>query len=170
MEYIYKITNLVNDKFYIGKIKNVKIRWSQHKSNVGKKRHPLYDAIMKYGFENFSIEIIDKTDDDINELEKKWILETKAIELGYNLTEGGTGGDTFSKRDEISKNNTRKLLSEKSKISNDKNREIHRENTKKSWENEEYRKKVSDGMKRAWELDEHKTKVIETSKNQWKKI
>jgi group I intron endonuclease len=82
--YIYKITNIKNKKFYIGKSKNVEKRWKQHLSLVGKKRHPLYDAIKSYGIENFKLEIIDCNEETmIDELEKKWILETNAIKLGY---------------------------------------------------------------------------------------
>ena len=55
---IYKITNIANGKFYIGKAKDVDRRWKEHLRNVGKKRHPLYDGILHYGVDNFKVEII----------------------------------------------------------------------------------------------------------------
>jgi len=93
---IYKITNIVNGKFYIGKAKDVDRRWKEHLRNVGKKRHPLYDGILHYGVENFKVEILHSNipGSKIDTLELKTIVETQAIEKGYNLAEGGEGGNT----------------------------------------------------------------------------
>jgi len=86
---IYKTTNKINNKFYIGK---------------DEKNNPKYlgsgllllKAIEKYGKENFIKEILEEcfTRDQLNDREKFWIKELNAIELGYNLAEGGTGGKT----------------------------------------------------------------------------
>lgn len=90
MRYIYKIHNLTNGKWYIGK----------HSGN-----DPAYMgsgkilklAIKKYGIENFKKEILEEceTEDTLNEREKWWIASTNAINdpTSYNLVEGGTGGD-----------------------------------------------------------------------------
>ena len=63
---IYKITNKINNKVYIGLTTNtLKYRWSRHISeskNVNDTKH-LYKAIRKYGVENFVIEQIDETND-----------------------------------------------------------------------------------------------------------
>jgi group I intron endonuclease len=88
---IYKTTNLVNGKFYIGKdVKN-------KKSYLGSGK-VLKQAIQKYGKDNFKKEILERcnTLEELDEREKYWIKELKAIENGYNLTEGGTGGDTWT--------------------------------------------------------------------------
>lgn len=167
MEYIYKITNTINEKFYIGKTKNINIRWSQHKSKIGKKRHPLYDAMLKYGIENFNIEIVDGTNEDINELERIWINKTNAIELGYNFTDGGTGGNTFTNRSEESKNVTKELISKKSKISNEKNKKTHSDNTKKLWENDFFRKKITNSMKDIWKNEEYINNMSNKMKIRW---
>lgn len=55
-------------------------------------------AIQKYGLENFTKCILEECIDkeDLNSREVYWIKEKNAIENGYNLTEGGTGGDTSS--------------------------------------------------------------------------
>lgn len=143
MEFIYKITNTINGKFYIGKTKNIERRWKEHLKMVGKKRHPLYDSILHYGKENFKIEIIDEGDSTIiNEMEKEWILNTNSINIGYNIAPGGEGGDTFSNKSEIEKEVTRNKLREAAKIINAKNIDLHRSNTTNLWKNDDYRNKV----------------------------
>ena len=60
MGVIYKITNIVNGKFYIGQSADWRSRWRQHKTAArrGNTQH-LYMAMRKYGIENFSVEIVD---------------------------------------------------------------------------------------------------------------
>ena len=64
MFYVYKITNKVNGKVYIGKTDNVQKRWNKHVSASQKpnnKNHQLiHKAIAKYGTTNFSIEKIEE--------------------------------------------------------------------------------------------------------------
>ena len=57
---IYKITNLINGKCYIGQTTDTKRRFSEHKAKgYGNERNKvLYYAFDKYGIENFSFEII----------------------------------------------------------------------------------------------------------------
>ena len=86
---IYKTINLLNNKFYIGK---------------DEKNNPKYLgsgkilklAISKYGIENFKKEILEvcSTKQQLEEQEKFWINHLSATTLGYNITEGGTGGQT----------------------------------------------------------------------------
>lgn len=89
---IYRIKNHVNSKFYIGKTsKTIEQRFHRHlyNSKVGGNTH-LYKAIRKYGAENFSIELIEQTNNP-NERELYWINHLKPH---YNMTKGGDGGDT----------------------------------------------------------------------------
>jgi len=88
---IYKTTNIINGKYYIGKDVNN----SNHYLGSGVL---LKMAIKKYGKENFNKEILEycETLEILEEREKFWIKELNSIVLGYNLTEGGTGGDTFT--------------------------------------------------------------------------
>jgi len=156
--YIYKITNIKNKKFYIGKSKNVEKRWKQHLSLVGKKRHPLYDAIKSYGVENFKLDIIDCNEEImIDELEKKWILETNAIKLGYNMTDGGTGGDTFSNKPEKLKKNTRDKLRQIMKDNNPMFNPIIKQKLKEIKSGDDYKYKMSEIAKSRGE--DFKTKV-----------
>jgi group I intron endonuclease len=96
---IYKITNLINNKCYIGKAKDFERRLHHHKHSVGKIKSPLYSAIQSYGWECFKIEIVETADDysKLNELEIKHIQQHNSLyPAGYNLTAGGTGGDVVT--------------------------------------------------------------------------
>jgi group I intron endonuclease len=96
---IYKITNNINDKFYIGKtIKTADERFKRHFYNHKTQNTYLYKAMRKYGFENFSIEIIEETR-NLDEREKFWI---STLLPQYNMTSGGDGGDTSNSPNYIS--------------------------------------------------------------------
>lgn len=93
---IYKITNNINNKVYIGLTTcSLKYRWSKHiteSKNIKNTKH-LYKAMRKYGIENFSIEVIDTTDDfkELGKLERYYIsvYDSQNPDKGYNLTAGG---------------------------------------------------------------------------------
>lgn len=94
---IYKITNLVNGKVYIGQSQDIYIRWYDHKKSSRKKKKniALYYAFAKYGIENFSFEIVEEC--PLEELDEKEILYIKKYNSyinwenanGYNMTVGG---------------------------------------------------------------------------------
>lgn len=93
MSYIYKITNKINGRFYIGKhTPSEKETFNKYYgSGVA-----IEKAIKKYGKENFTKEILEEIDNSkdreyLNKREQFWIKETNAYEseLGYNLTPGG---------------------------------------------------------------------------------
>lgn len=89
--FLYIITNQINSKQYVGIAKNPQRRWNEHLCGHGSKI--LYQAIKKYGKENFNFDILYEGNlKDIQKLEKLTIatLETKAP-LGYNILEGGEG-------------------------------------------------------------------------------
>ena len=96
MAYIYKITNNLNQKCYIGKtLKSVRVRWSQHCREFLLEKNfnrPLYGAMKKYGIENFSIETIEEVEEAlVNDREIYWISFYEAYQKGYNATVGGDG-------------------------------------------------------------------------------
>lgn len=108
---IYKITNLLNNKVYIGQSKNPGSRWSRHKSDarLGRKTSIyLHKSLIKYGFENFKFEIIIQTKNHllIDDLEIFFIKQLKSSnrKFGYNLSKGGQANRLVS-------NETRKKLS-----------------------------------------------------------
>lgn len=91
---IYKITNLINNKVYIGLTTlMLSQRWKKHLQDCKNCSRPLYKAMRKYGLDNFKIEQIDTTDDftKLGELERKYIKEYNSTnqEFGYNITAGG---------------------------------------------------------------------------------
>lgn len=97
---IYKITNLLNGKSYIGQTSQpVEVRWSEHKRGKTSINSPLKRAIEKYGWDNFNKEVIDTatTLEEALEKEKYWIEYYKTCvlvygkEAGYNLSRGGEG-------------------------------------------------------------------------------
>ena len=94
MPYIYKITNDINNKIYIGKTEfSIEKRFHEHCRDAFKERNekrPLYAAIRKYGVEHFHIEEIEQTQQP-EEREKYWIEQYGSFKYGYNATLGGDG-------------------------------------------------------------------------------
>lgn len=104
MAVIYKITNLINNKIYIGEtIRSFNKRWQEHKYESLTPGHGynyhLHCAMRKYGIDNFAIEIIDNCPD-----EERFIIESKYIQLydstnpdkGYNTVIEGSGRTLIS--------------------------------------------------------------------------
>lgn len=86
--YIYKITNKVNGKIYIGKHSTDKLNDGYMGSGVLIKK-----AIQKYGIENFTKDCLAfcDTEEKLNWLECFYIKKYNAKECGYNLSDGGEG-------------------------------------------------------------------------------
>lgn len=92
---IYLITNLINNKKYVGQTINIEQRWKNHiKDSTKLVSRYLYRAMNKYGIENFKFEVIEDNIpiNLVSEREVHWIseLNTKAPN-GYNMTDGGEG-------------------------------------------------------------------------------
>ena len=104
MAYIYKVTNKVNGKIYIGKtIRSIRARWNAHVSSSFRPDCKEYEfkfhrAIRKYGTDAFKIEIIDDVEDanEANLREQHWISFYDSIKNGYNTTYGGEGSVRYS--------------------------------------------------------------------------
>lgn len=120
--YIYKITNNVNGKIYVGKTKDtINNRYKAHLKQALKNKDlnitssRLYNAINKYGVENFSVEQIEECPYEIlSEREIYWIdkLNTRDLSIGYNLCKGGEcgpGGPMFKGKHHSDK--TKELMS-----------------------------------------------------------
>lgn len=97
MPYIYKITNKINGKMYIGKtVRTIEERWKEHLRDINRRsfeKRPLYNAMNKYGSENFYIEQIEEVKDvnNLNDRECFWIETLGTFKNGYNATKGGDG-------------------------------------------------------------------------------
>lgn len=89
---IYKIENLINHKVYIGKSKNIIERLKDHIKN--EQNSHLRSSFEKYGFNNFSFEVIKQTY-DLNYWEIFLIQIYRATNdrYGYNIATGGEGGN-----------------------------------------------------------------------------
>ena len=101
--YIYFIINNITSQRYVGQTTNFARRKGEHLLKLKENRHPnikLQNAYNKYGLENFSIQKIqfdDISKEELDEQEIYYIKKYDSFKNGYNLTEGGTGGDTRSK-------------------------------------------------------------------------
>lgn len=98
MGYIYCITNLINNKRYVGKtVSSIEERFKEHIHDSQKDRcnkRPLYSAFTKYGIENFIIEELEcvECDLELSNREIYWIKELETYgKHGYNATKGGDG-------------------------------------------------------------------------------
>lgn len=101
---IYRITNKVNGKSYIGQTRyTLEFRWRQHQHKSDNTY--FHNAIRKYGKDNFTIEILEECNiSDLDSKEIFYIAKYDTFNNGYNLTIGGSGNRTLlldDKYDEI---------------------------------------------------------------------
>ena len=96
---IYKITNNINGKVYIGQATSIIARWKEHlnrpfnENDEGYESH-FYRAIRNYGIHSFSFAVVEQCEKEkLDERETYWISYYKSNDknLGYNLTSGGSG-------------------------------------------------------------------------------
>lgn len=160
MGYIYKITNQLNQKLYIGLTTKTRPtdRFSQHRYLAN---HPeqeasesyLHKAMRKDGINNFSFEIIEEcSNDQLEEREMYWINyyhtwigDPKCN--GYNLTKGGEGTKGFSRQQSATEKQHKKEILTQYYINHPEKKEEQRQRTLQLWQNEEYRQKVTNGVK-----------------------
>ena len=90
---IYKLTNLKNQKVYIGQAANLADRWKDHiKAGLGidTPSNMLYTAMIKDGVENFTFEVLEECERSaLNDRETYYIEFYRSQEHGYNMTKGG---------------------------------------------------------------------------------
>lgn len=143
---IYKITNKVNNKIYIGSSIDIKERWYSHKNYLNKNKHNnlyLLNAWNKYKEENFVFEILELVDDNTKLIEREqFYIDTLTPcdrNIGYNIspTAGSTLGykHTESAKEKVRQANLGKTYSDeinKSKGRTTSKSEIHKLNISKS--------------------------------------
>jgi 6-pyruvoyl-tetrahydropterin synthase len=156
---IYKITNTINGKIYIGKDTT---------------DNPLYLgsgkliklSIKKYGKKNFKKEIIEECDDYylLSEREMYWIdfYNSTDLNIGYNISKGGDGGDTLSNnpnlniiKEKISNKMKKRVFSDEHKKNLSKNHNSTVNRKGKTYEEiyndefaKEYKKKLSESRRK----------------------
>lgn len=137
MKTIYKVTNTVNDKVYIGQTKNFKNRVKHHKSDYkrdGKRGdYPLYNDMKKFGIEKYSFEEIKTVEDSLgDETEEYYIEKYNSTIEGYNIS---AKANSFRDEKVMAK------IRNKTYLENSKERSTKR--NIENWKNKEYREKMS---------------------------
>lgn len=92
------IINILNGKVYVGQTCNLSERWRNNGKNYFNSIK-FYNAIKKYGWDNFTHEVVysNLNKQAADKLEKELIHKYNSIEEGYNLKEGGSRGELSTK-------------------------------------------------------------------------
>lgn len=149
---IYKVTNAINGKVYIGFDSNWPNRQKNHKYLSNKRNQKIYSAIRKYGWDNFIWEVIYQSKDGkhcLNEMESYFIKQFDSYQNGYNSTLGGEG--TLGR---ITTNTTKNKISQALKNKPKTKDHILKmsESRKGKKPSEESLRKRSDSMKRTLQI------------------
>lgn len=111
MHYLYRITNKINGKYYIGQTNNLHTRWIAHKNCSESPTQVIHHALAKYGINNFEFDHIAtcKTIDQANDSETELIKQYDSLisNNGYNLT---TGGKNFKFSEETKEKMRNRML------------------------------------------------------------
>lgn len=155
MGFIYKITNIINQKIYIGLTtkEKAKERYYQHRYLArhlsSQDNSILHKAMAKEGLDNFSFEVIEEIDNvKLPEREQYWIIYYNSkVPNGYNITDGGEGTSGFSRPQTLEE------------------REKRRQSQLKFFEEHpEARMNMSQKMKKRMEKPEEKQRLINAGK------
>lgn len=176
--FIYKVTNKINGKIYIGQSK------VNDPSYLGSGKF-IKKAIKKYGKDNFSKEILEECESkkSADEREKFWIkeLHSKKKEIGYNIADGGSsfimnpeiarkisetlkgkyvGDNSFRKGIKLSEDHKNSISkSNKGKIFSEETKKKMSESGKKKIFTEETKKKMSESAKKKILSDDHRKNI-----------
>lgn len=177
--YIYKLTNIINGKMYIGQtVRSMTECMAGHKRNYERKVHTkLYDAMQKYGWNNFTVEAIEvcSSIEALNVRETYWIKYYDTVNNGYNMYYGGDNNCMFVK--EIAEKHDKKMRTPEVRQKISKTMKEFHSNHKVS---EETKKKISDklqafykaGKKPNYKVPQHLTPEHKQAliKSKYKKI
>lgn len=159
---IYKITNKINNKVYIGcTVNSLEKRYLEHLYRCFKTdyKSKLYNSIKKYGEENFSIELVEECDlSNIYEIEKKYIEEYDSFKNGLNSTLGGEGCLGYTHSPEI-----RKKISKATKDGDSHKGKTYETLYGEKSKNEKDRRK--DSVKKHWDSLTDKERIERTEKS-----
>lgn len=143
--YIYKYENLVNHKVYIGQTTDLVNRQSSHRSKSTTVKNKFYNAVRKYGWNNFSFCILatieadsDKITNLLDTLEIEYISQYNSYYKGYNSTFGGhsnRGALRSEEYKEYCRNRQYSLITRKKMSESAKNKKVSDETKQKCREN-----------------------------------
>lgn len=177
--WIYLYTNLINNKKYVGHTNDLKRRISEHNRCKCINTSLLEKAILKYGIENFKIEVIycfccsnlKITKTKLDDLEILYIAKYHTYvhdypNEGYNLTKGGSNNIGFRHSDEAKKKMSK---AKKGKhFTNDGSfKKGHIPWSKGKEMSDETKKKVSETKKNQWTDPKYREKLSKASKAYW---
>ena len=95
---IYKATNLIDGKVYIGQTNNLERRIREHRGHAYKDGGPFHEEICRVGFHNFKFDILEWCRSDVADDRERFYIANYRESLGeqnvYNFCEGGLGGQT----------------------------------------------------------------------------
>lgn len=118
---VYKITNKINNKFYVGSTCNLNRRMREHFGDLKRGCHYSTDMQKdydKYGRDSFSVIVLEECDDSIvKDVEQKYIDSLKAVDNGYNQARNSKANTLGTKH----KESTIRKMQEKAKGSNNAN-------------------------------------------------
>lgn len=146
--YIYKTTNLINGKLYVG----------QHRSEVFDTKYLgsgkiIRQALNKYGKENFKCEILEwcASLEELNAREKFWIAEFDAVhsEDFYNIAEGGGGCVLFGENNPMYGKENKHTQEEKDKISHTIKQQYATGERQKYWVGKHHSNETRDKMSKS---------------------
>lgn len=182
MHYLYRITDTINHKVYIGQAVNPRRRWSDHKWNARQEKpiQYIHRAMAKYGIENFTFEVIAtcRDLDSANVVEDLLIIQydSRNKERGYNLNAGGFNGEHSEETIEKIRQATLQQIATKGhpaqgRIVSEEEKELHR---KARLENpiectEELRQKMSEAHLGIKDSEETKQRKSESAAKAWAK-
>ena len=161
---VYKITNSINNKIYVGQTKSKlpSYRWNRHKYSVNKGcTVPIHNAMRLYGIEKFNFEIVClcETLEELNSREIELILNYNALcPNGYNIMKGG---DNFERTEEHKRKIGDALRNKKKSPEHIEKMKISRKGKRKQPFTEEHKQRISEahiGKKKPQSI-EHREKI-----------
>lgn len=182
---IYKIRNCIDRRIYVGQSVDIENRFSCHKSEAlkTKRNHPLYNAMRKYGIDNFEFIILEKVDNVLllDSREQYWMDHYISYERdsGYNLSRDSSvnrGYKTSLEHKKKCSERQKRLCKNPAYIKNISDK-LKIKNLDKEWQNKirtkqklvlqkpEYRKQNSERLKKLWQEPEYRAKMLEGRKN-----
>lgn len=161
---IYKITNSVNDKVYIGQTtKDLQSRIKNHRNAMlGKKDTHLYRAMRKYGWDKFTFEVIDtaESQEELNMLEEYYIKLYDSVANGYNMAYGGAVNVMYSPVVAIKHNDKMRDPSVRKKISDS----MKQSYKTRGGASEDHRKHLSENKKAFYQTERGRAVAEQFSK------